>query len=577
MTVLAGTEPAAQPGFAGLSRRQLTPHTDGTAVTRPPTLVMLVCAQPAPSGGEALLVDGRAVHAALQEHAPEAAGPLTRPDAARFGSSPGRVSPVFELAPAGRVVVRFRDDDLAVFNSRTHAALPVLRRLIADHTIVLPLEAGQGYLVQNGWWLHGRTRFAGQRLAWRILVEPWPIEQGIPLIEQGFAPLEPTPASLTTRQPTGVSLEEAWMPDANHPQRLALVASPPVDRPAIDGRARPEPLRMSGNAADPLHVENAALPALNDDELSGLIKIGAAGGMWSRSRLHPQVVKALLGAGPDRIAELLYAGSAGRFPMATAQARARAWVGVAQAAVALYGDDPAMPYADLAAELATQIRLLRGVLGEQKVHERDRERAYRKVEPDELARSLPCIAEIGAPLLVAATGRPQRFRTAARFKAFTGLTPKASETGETDRKGQAITKAGAARLRKQLICSANTARQVDPQLAAVYYHRQMVERGAHHIKALCVVAAKLAERFWLVETRGEPYVVRDLDGTPVTIEQARRIIATRYRVDEQVRRRRRSTKTRRGKAPQQALSGHANPGAERAASRRPSPQPASLT
>jgi transposase len=196
--------------------------------------------------------------------------------------------------------------------------------------------------------------------------------------------------------------------------------------------------------------------------------------------------RALLEAGPERIAELLHAGSAGRFPMAKAQARARAWLGVAQAAVALYGDDPVMPYADLAAELATQIRLLRGVLAEQRPHEQARERAYRKVEPDQLARSLPGIAEIGAPLLVAAMGRPQRFGTAARFKAFTGLTPKASETGETDRKGQAITKAGAARLRKQLICSANTARQVDPQLAAIYY-QQMVERGAHHIKALCVV------------------------------------------------------------------------------------------
>jgi hypothetical protein len=53
---------------------------------------------------------------------------------------------------------------------------------------------------------------------------------------------------------------------------------------------------MSGNAADPLHVENAGLPALNDEELSGLIEIGEAGGMWPRSRLHPLVVKVLLDA-----------------------------------------------------------------------------------------------------------------------------------------------------------------------------------------------------------------------------------------------------------------------------------------
>jgi hypothetical protein len=99
------------------------------------------------------------------------------------------------------------------------------------------------------------------------------------------------------------------------------------------------------------------------------------------------------------------------------------------------------------------------------------------------------------------TGQLVAAASAAKFKAFTGLTPKASETGETDRKGQAITKAGAARLGKQLICSANTARQVDPQLAAVY-HAQMVERGAHHTKALCVVAGRLAERFWTVQASG---------------------------------------------------------------------------
>jgi hypothetical protein len=93
VTVLAGTEPAPQPGCGGLSRRELAPHTDGTAVARPPTLVMLVCAQPAPSGGAALLVDGRTVFAALQEHAPDAAEVLTRPDTTRFGDTPAAPCP----------------------------------------------------------------------------------------------------------------------------------------------------------------------------------------------------------------------------------------------------------------------------------------------------------------------------------------------------------------------------------------------------------------------------------------------------------------------------------------------------
>jgi hypothetical protein len=58
--------------------------------------------------------------------------------------------------------------------------------------------------------------------------------------------------------------------------------------------------------------------------------------------------------------------------------------------------------------------------------------------------------------------------------------------------------------------------------------------------------------------------VRDLDGRQVSIAEARRIIAERHAVPEEVRRRRRSTKPRRGKAPQHVLNGRAHHGASRA-------------
>jgi len=96
-------------------------------------------------------------------------------------------------------------------------------------------------------------------------------------------------------------------------------------------------------------------------------------------------------------------------------------------------------------------------------------------------------------------------------------------------------------------------RKVDPQLAAVYWS-QMVERGAHHTKAVCVVAARLAARAHAVMTRGEPYVIRDLDGRPVTTAEAREIIAAKYHVPEHVRRRRRAQQ---GKAPQAVPQGTA--------------------
>jgi hypothetical protein len=159
---------------------------------------------------------------------------------------------------------------------------------------------------------------------------------------------------------------------------------------------------------------------------------------------------------------------------------------------------------------------------------------------------------------------------ASKFRSFTGLAPKASETGQTDRKGQPITKAGNKLLRTTLHRAADHARRHDPQLARSYWI-QMVQRGKDHLGATCVVAAHLAERAWTVMDRGTPYVVCDTDGTPVTPAQAKAIIAEHWTVPEQVRRQRRS---RKGKAPQQVLTGHAH--GARSATRRPAPSSATL-
>lgn len=249
---------------------------------------------------------------------------------------------------------------------------------------------------------------------------------------------------------------------------------------------------------------------------------------------------------PGRLTDLIATAAHGHGDPA---AKAEAFRTAAKEALALYGDHPAVAFDVIAAEIGTEIRLLRALEDERGCHETAREDAYRQVDPGQLARSLPGIATVGGPLLVAVMGDPARFRNAAAFKAYLGLAPKASETGNTDRKGQKISKAGNRDLRTQLQRSAETARQIDPQLAAVY-HDQMVNKGAVHNKALCVVAAKLAERAWTVLNRGTPYAVCDVDGTPVDRATARQIIAERYTVPEHIRRQRRSTKTAGGKAPQ---------------------------
>jgi hypothetical protein len=50
------------------------------------------------------------------------------------------------------------------------------------------------------------------------------------------------------------------------------------------------------NPADPLHVSSEGLPALNDAELTTLIEIGEAGGMWPRHKLDAAAVRSLLDA-----------------------------------------------------------------------------------------------------------------------------------------------------------------------------------------------------------------------------------------------------------------------------------------
>jgi transposase len=259
--------------------------------------------------------------------------------------------------------------------------------------------------------------------------------------------------------------------------------------------------------------------------------------------------RALMAAGIAELTPLIAAVSNHQ----QGQERAGQWRAAAAAAVELYGDHPAVPYAELAAEVSTEIRLLRAIQAELALHATAREQHYLQADPSQLARSLPGFAEISAPVLTAGMGRPGRFRNGARFKSYAGLTPRAKETGETDRKGQPMSKAGPSLLRSAFVRAADTARRQDPQLARIYY-LQMTERGATHLKACCIVASHLAERAWTVLNRGTPYVICDTNGSPVTAAEAKQIIAAKWTVTEDVRKRRRSRKTA-GKAPQAATTG----------------------
>ena len=65
------------------------------------------------------------------------------------------------------------------------------------------------------------------------------------------------------------------------------------------------------------------------------------------------------------------------------------------------------------------------------------------------------------------------------------------------------------------------------------------------------MATHLLDRILVVLQEGRPYQLRDVDGTPVSDERARQIIAERYHVPEDVRQRN-NRRARRARAERQA-------------------------
>jgi transposase len=344
------------------------------------------------------------------------------------------------------------------------------------------------------------------------------------------------------------------------PAGLRPLELPGSERAALDRRVRATDRLTKLSSEHKVRIKDLVRQLFPMTPLTG--DLGAADLAVLERYADPNV---LLSAGLKRVTAVIAKASHNH----QGRDRALEWMAAAEASVELYGGHPAVAFGDLAAEVATEVRLLNAVQAELAAHAAEREKAYRWVDPAGLARSLPGVADIGGPALVAAIGDPSRFRTGKQLRAFTGLTPRASETGNTDRKGQPMSKAGSSLLRSTLIRAADHARKLDPQLARIY-HVQMVERGKDHLGANCVVAANLAERFWTVMNRGMPYVICDTDGRPVTPTEAKAIIAEQWAIPAEVRARRRSRKM--GKAPQQVLEAHEKSDARRVDKRGDLPQ-----
>lgn len=158
---------------------------------------------------------------------------------------------------------------------------------------------------------------------------------------------------------------------------------------------------------------------------------------------------------------------------------------------------------------------------------------------DPVLLSVPGMGPMTAPTVRAFLGDAAAFTTAKAAASYVGMTPSTWSSGTISQPSRAITKEGPPVLRLAFYQAANGARRTDPQLAA-YYQRLMLERGHCHTQATVAVARKLIERTWTVLSRGEPYQLRDVNGTPVTAAAGRALARTVYAVPEDVRARARA-------------------------------------
>jgi hypothetical protein len=153
---------------------------------------MLTCQQPADQGGRTRVADGACIISSLAERYPAALRALSAPQAAFFGAAGGYLGAVAEPAGPERTCIRLRLDDLAWFSVGSTDAIPLLRTVIARHTQTFRLGAGDGVLLSNTRWLHGRDPYSGRRTLLRVLGDPMP--------GTGIMPGFPSPAPATGSQ-----------------------------------------------------------------------------------------------------------------------------------------------------------------------------------------------------------------------------------------------------------------------------------------------------------------------------------------------------------------------------------------
>jgi transposase len=198
-------------------------------------------------------------------------------------------------------------------------------------------------------------------------------------------------------------------------------------------------------------------------------------------------------------------------------------------------------FAALQEEIGREIRLMEIEEAESESITQRLKELYQELHPSNNLCTIPGVGEQTSPVFLAVIGDPARFHSQSAFANYNGVVPDSKQSAGTEAKGLRMTKAGPAIMKWALYQAGQIGRRYDPQLAWLYY-REIVHSGKNHKQAMGAVMSHIGSRILAVLRENKPYELRDIQGRPVTWEEARRLILSNYHIPEEIKQERRRRK-----------------------------------
>ncbi|KAL5043522.1 hypothetical protein BDW71DRAFT_216254 [Aspergillus fruticulosus] len=153
----------------GYSSEELYFHTDRSGWDHPPRILVSTLKSKSTNGGVSMLADTTRIIQDIKEQGEGFYELLTDAKHSSFRSDDGVFvpRPIFDECTG---LFRFRFDDGIQLSASLVIRFPQLFDTIYRNSFAVALEEGQGYLLDNHRYLHGRTSFTGSRELLRALV-----------------------------------------------------------------------------------------------------------------------------------------------------------------------------------------------------------------------------------------------------------------------------------------------------------------------------------------------------------------------------------------------------------------------